>query len=182
MLNILFYSIIILFLGQFSPGLPKWFSRKIVHLGFGLILLSVDFNIAYLRYMVYLVSGSIFIILHKVPLFRFSEKKDIGIINYILVTSFCVYNKIPLKYISVLYFSDPSGAIVGRLYGKNKIKYTNKSLEGSLAVFSTSLFLLYGTLGYKIFNAFMITLIELYSGKLDNIIIGFYLILLYYLN
>ena len=41
MLKILIYSILIIFLGQFYPGLPKWFSRKIVHIGFGLILLSV---------------------------------------------------------------------------------------------------------------------------------------------
>jgi len=159
----------------------KWIPRKIVHIGFGIILIFLDLKNKWIKYLLYCCSLLTLILVYNFKLFTFSKKKDIGILSYVLITTTSVFLNIPLIKISPLYFSDPFGAIIGKLYGKNKL-YENKTLEGSIGVFLISLFTLTGNIKYRIINSLIISMIELTSGKFDNTIIGIYLMLSYYIQ
>ena len=90
----------------------------------------------------------------------------------------CLLLSVPYNEISPLFYADPAGAIIGRTTNSTKI-WENKTIAGTSAVFATSLLTLNGNIEEKILSSFIITIIELVGGKIDNSLIAFFLIAKY---
>ena len=72
--------------------------------------------------------------------FRFGKERDKGITIYLVFVSIWFYCSLSPKLLSPLFFSDPSGAIVGKFFTRkfpkcNKVWYGQKTIMSSLAVF-----------------------------------------------
>ncbi len=94
-----------------------------------------------------------------------------GIIGVLF--SYIFFKKYVIYGIYALIVVDPVGAIVGKMFGKRRIKWSNASLEGSTSEFLAYAFLLY-LLGFKphiaILSSLITTLAEIY-GIEDNLFI-----------
>ncbi len=130
-------------------------------------------------------SFNIFLTNKLLPFVFYSdEKKGINSATFFFFSasfSILFFDKInAIIAISILTYADSLASIIGYKFGK--IKIGNKSLEGGLVFFfiSISLCLFYVTFWKSIIIAFLITLIELTSVKVDDnlsipIITGFLL-------
>ena len=167
-----------------SPIKP-WISRKILHIGIGTLLLNADIsdpNVVNGIYSSCFLSGAVITNkgLNKVSDDRKNNGfiKDIGIFGYIVACYMCLLLSVPYNEISPLFYADPAGAIIGRTTNSTKI-WENKTIAGTSAVFATSLLTLNGNIEEKILSSFIITIIELVGGKIDNSLIAFFLIAKY---
>ena len=82
--------------------------------------------------------------------------------------------EVAMASITVMIFSDTAAALIGKAIGKRKI--LDKTIEGSLAFFITTLIVLYFFVDIKIYEmvivAFVVTVVELISNKIkinDNL-------------
>jgi dolichol kinase len=176
------YSLPLLLFVQFNPWLESWQSRKVLHIGTGTLYIYSDLSNDYVRYGIYIVSLVNIIGLTTMQTFHFADLKDKGIISYLAICALVAYLQIPFVNIAPMFYADPFGAIVGRMTTSAKL-VGSKSVNGTLAVgvvaFAT---LFYTPLTQRIFHSFMIAMIELFSRKWDNPMIGMYLLLKYALN
>lgn len=91
----------------------------------------------------------------------------------------------PLKHMSlVLIVGDAAAALVGRKYGRTRIKGTCKSIEGLLGFFISVALMQYFCLhqhglGLVLLTSLACGLVEVYSGDLDNLALPLSYILLY---
>ena len=175
----------LLLLTTTNAPLKPWISRKILHIGIGTLLLNADIsdpNVVNTIYSSCFLTGAAITNkgLNRVSHDRINDGfiKDIGIFGYVLSCYFCLLLSVPYNEISPLFYADPAGAIIGRTTNTTKI-WENKTIAGSGAVFTTSLLTLHGDINEKILSALIITMIELFGGKIDNSLIAFFLIAKY---
>lgn len=175
----------LLLLTTTNAPIKPWISRKILHIGIGTLLLNADIsdpNVVNGIYSSCFLSGAVITNkgLNKVSDDRKNNGfiKDIGIFGYIVACYMCLLLSVPYNEISPLFYADPAGAIIGRTTNSTKI-WENKTIAGTSAVFATSLLTLNGNIEEKILCSFIITIIELVGGKIDNSLIAFFLIAKY---
>lgn len=175
----------LLLLTTTNAPIKPWISRKILHIGIGTLLLNADIsdpNVVNGIYSSCFLSGAVITNkgLNKVSDDRKNNGliKDIGIFGYIIACYICLLLSVPYNEISPLFYADPAGAIIGRTINSTKI-WENKTIAGTGAVFATSLLTLHGNIEEKILSSFIITIIELFGGKIDNSLIAFFLITKY---
>ena len=175
----------LLLLTTTNAPIKPWISRKILHIGIGTLLLNADIsdpNVVNAIYSSCFLSGAVITNkgLNKVSDDRKNNGfiKDIGIFGYIVACYMCLLLSVPYNEISPLFYADPAGAIIGRTTNSTKI-WENKTIAGTSAVFATSLLTLNGNIEEKILCSFIITIIELVGGKIDNSLIAFFLIAKY---
>jgi|TARA_A100001015_G_C14953862_1_gene697903 dolichol kinase len=175
----------LLLLTTTNAPIKPWISRKILHIGIGTLLLNADIsdpNVVNGIYSSCFLSGAVITNkgLNKVSDDRKNNGfiKDIGIFGYIVACYMCLLLSVPYNEISPLFYADPAGAIIGRTTNSTKI-WENKTIAGTSAVFATSLLTLNGNIEEKILSSFIITIIELVGGKIDNSLIAFFLIAKY---
>lgn len=175
----------LLLLTTTNAPIKPWISRKILHIGIGTLLLNADIsdpNVVNGIYSSCFLSGAVITNkgLNKVSDDRKNNGfiKDVGIFGYIMACYMCLLLSVPYNEISPLFYADPAGAIIGRTTNSTKI-WENKTIAGTSAVFATSLLTLNGNIEEKILSSFIITIIELVGGKIDNSLIAFFLIAKY---
>tara|TARA_B100001175_G_scaffold313415_1_gene320985 strand:+ start:5767 stop:6348 length:582 start_codon:yes stop_codon:yes gene_type:complete len=163
---------------QVSP----WISRKIVHMGVGTLLLNADVSEPTVVNGIYSTSAIVSGLITANGIKHISDGrksegiiKDIGIFGYVFICCLCLVLSVPYSEISPLFYADPAGAIVGRTIESPKI-WENKTLAGSASVLGTSLITTNGNIGDKLGISIIIMLIELFGGKIDNTLIGLFLI------
>ena len=107
--------------------------------------------------------------------------KDIGIFGYVMSCCICLLLSVPYSEISPLFYSDPAGAIIGRTIDSPKI-WENKTIAGTSAVVGTTFITTHGDIPEKIIISIIVAFIELFGGKIDNSLIGGFLIVRYLLE
>ena len=157
---------------KFSTVLPPWGNRKLLHMGVGAIALTMDTSDVYVRTAVYSVTMIAIVLGTCLPLFPFSTRFDIGIYGFLFFCSFALFYDIPLINFAPLFFADPMGAVVGRNLKTVKL-VGDKSIAGSLAVAVVAFLTLHGgSYQERAIKAISLSLVELVTGKLDNLCIG----------
>ena len=176
---------LLLFTTVNAPVSP-WISRKIVHMGVGTLLLNADISDPNVVTGIYITGASVIggLIatngIKHISDGRITDGivKDIGIFSYIASCCFCIALLVPYSELSPLFYADPAGEIIGRTIRSPKI-WENKTISGTSAVFGTSLATTSGSIEEKLLVSIIITMIELFGGKIDNLLIGFFLIIKY---
>jgi len=177
----------LLLLTATNAPIKPWISRKMVHIGIGTLLLNADITDPYVVNTIYssCFLGTAYITNQGLKQISDGRKndgfiKDIGVFGYIVACFTCLLLTVPYDEIAPLFYADPAGAIVGRTTNTTKI-WENKTIAGTNAVFCTSLLTTHGEIPEKIFVATIITMIELFGGKIDNSLIAAFLISKYLL-
>ena len=168
-------SLPLLLFVQFNTIFPSWGSRKILHMGTGTLLMMCDVNDPSFQWATYCVTAIAVVVVWNTKL-HIADVRDVGIINYLVFCSLSVFLRIQLVYMAPLFYADPFGAIVGRLTDSPKL-VGSKSVNGTLAVFMVA------TLSFvetsfltRLVSGGIVAIIELVSGKLDNVLIGMWLL------
>ena len=170
-----------------NAPIKPWISRKIVHMGIGTLLLNADISDPNVVNGIYtsgvLVSGLTTI--NGIKHISEGRKtdgiiKDIGIFSYVISCCLCLLLNVPYIEMTPFFYADPAGAIFGRTI-ESPILWENKTLAGTSAVLTTATITSTGEIHEKILAGVMITIIELFGGKIDNSLIATFLILKYLL-
>jgi hypothetical protein len=165
-----------------NPVLPSWGSRKVLHMGTGTLLVLVDAADPLLPWAMYSVAAAFTAAVwgRGHAALHFADRRDVGIINYLLFCSACVTLGVPFASVMPLFYADPMGAIVGRNVASRKL-VGPKSLAGTLAVFATAtLTAAERTWAAAAGTGAAIAAIELVAGKWDNPAIGAWLLFRHY--
>ncbi|EAN31230.1 putative integral membrane protein [Theileria parva strain Muguga] len=104
--------ILLIFIIAYSKLLNKFYSRKLVHLGCGLVLAKVNVPSVPLKYIIQLIAILSIISCFIFP-FPFSRKFDFGIITYNLTVLVFIWLNIPLRILLPMFVVDPMASIVG---------------------------------------------------------------------
>jgi hypothetical protein len=175
----------LLLLGATNAPVKPWISRKIVHIGIGTLLLNADISDPNIVNSIYAVGVGIGTLSTIQGLKHISDGrktdgfiKDIGIFGYIMSCCICLLLSVPYSEISPLFYSDPAGAIIGKTINSPKI-WENKTIAGTGGVIGTTFITTHGNIPEKITISIMIALIELFGGKIDNLLIASFLIARY---
>ena len=152
----------------------KFLAQKLLHLYVSVATLLLYYSLPE-EYFIALTSLFVIINIRVLPSYMFSRKS--GVVLYplaVLIAAIFFYDNERVFTLSLypMFFSDPLGALVGRYFGKLKF-LCNKTIEGTLAVFSMNIFLFLSG-GFSFFEATIISvvlaLVELISFKgLDNL-------------
>lgn len=171
-----------------APVSP-WISRKILHMGVGTLLLNADISDPQVVSGIYTAATAVCGLITVDGMKLVSEErknnglvKDLGIFSYAISCFFCLALSIPYSEMTPLFYADPAGAIVGRTVKSHQI-WNNKTIAGSTAVFGTTFITLPPSyeLNEKIVISTFITIIELFGGEIDNLLISLFLISKYYM-
>tara|TARA_Y100001970_G_C14236933_1_gene862409 strand:+ start:2360 stop:2947 length:588 start_codon:yes stop_codon:yes gene_type:complete len=172
----------LLLLTATNAPIKPWISRKIVHMGVGTLLINADISDPNVVNGIYsagavLTLGTTLNGIKKISDGRIINGpiKDIGIFSYGLICCLCLVLSVPYSVMGPLFYADPAGAIIGRTIESPKI-FGNKTLAGSTAVFGTAFITTPGDIGDKLGISIIIAIIELFGGKIDNSLIGLFLI------
>lgn len=114
--------------------------------------------------------------LTPIPCFRFAKPRDVGVTAYLCLVSAWYYFRLPPPILAPVFFADPAGAIVGKVFAKllgslNPCWYKNKTVAGSAAVLACT----YMTIRFPCteFQAACISLLamiaEALGGDYDNL-------------
>lgn len=130
---------------KFLPS--KFLARKLCHAGSGLLMLQLDSHDVVARVFVYSVVVTSLALTWKLlpgaPILRFGVEFDAGITIYLLLVAFWFSALQPVTALAPLFFADPAGAVFGKLAssrGFNMVWYENKTVVGTLAVFTVAFF------------------------------------------
>jgi dolichol kinase len=158
--------------------LPSYMVRKALHMGTGTLLIMVDPSDPLLPWGMHSVTA-LFVLTVCVRELHISDLYDVGIINYLLACSICVAFHVRFSAMAPLFYADPLGALVGRNLRTKKL-VGSKSVGGTLAVFVTAaLTVAESTWPMRLWSGFLISMLELFGGKMDNVLIAGYLFLRY---
>ncbi|QOY42290.1 hypothetical protein cpbgf_4001537 [Cryptosporidium parvum] len=111
---------------------------------------------------------------------KFARPKDKGILFFgILVCTWSILD-LDFSYFAPTIYADPIGAIVGNMIPNPKL-YKSKTISGTIAIFVTSLLTTFA-LGTNYLLRFqisvLITLLELFSGEYDNLVLSLPMLIL----
>ncbi|XP_955184.1 uncharacterized protein TA04830 [Theileria annulata] len=104
--------IFLIFLISYSNLLNKFYSRKLVHLGCGIILAKINEPKIPLKYIIELIAILSIISCFILP-FPFSRKYDLGVITYNLSILFFIWFNLPLRILLPMFIIDPMASIIG---------------------------------------------------------------------
>ena len=176
----------LLLLTAVNAPVSPWISRKILHIGVGTLLLNADISDPNVVSGIYTVGAGVMgglITTNGIKHISDGRRtdgiiKDIGIFSYVASCCFCLALSVPYSEICPLFYADPAGAIIGRTIESPKI-WENKTIAGTSAVLGTAFVTVDGNLSEKITISILLTMIELFGGKIDNSLIAFFLIIKY---
>ena len=178
----------ILLLGATNAPVKPWINRKIVHMGIGTLLLNADVSDPDVVNSIYITGTVVALLTTAKGLKHISDGrktdgfiKDIGIFSYVMSCCLCLFLTVPYKEMAPLFYSDPAGAIIGRTINSPKI-WGNKTIAGTSAVIGTTLISTHGELSEKLIVSLIVAFIELFGGKIDNLLIAGFLIFRYLLE
>mmetsp|Transcript_78822 Transcript_78822/g.159958 ORF Transcript_78822/g.159958 Transcript_78822/m.159958 type:complete len:167 (-) Transcript_78822:87-587(-) len=117
------------------------------HAGSGFLMLYLNSKDVVARCYVYMVVVTSLAMTWRlvpawVPQWRFGDCYDAGISIYLLIVGAWFYLQLPVRALAPLFFADPAGAVVGKFCsrrGFNKVWYENKTIMGTLAVYTFAL-------------------------------------------
>ena len=177
-LSVLAIGVPLLCFVEFNPIFPPWGSRKVLHIGTGLIAMSMDAHDTWIQAAVFFATFGVYLTVPFGNSFHFAEKMDVGILTYLTVCSLVILLEVEYWQIAPFFLADPAGAIVGRNVETMKLIGT-KSLGGTIAVWVVAAACLFQhSLEERILIGFIIAMLELFSGKYDNACIGAFLLTL----
>lgn len=169
-------SLPLLLFVQFNTLLAPWQSRKVLHMGTGTLFILTDFSDPLARYALYAVVGANVLALFTRATYHFSDRRDVGIVSYLLFCATTASLGVPFWKMAPLFYADPAGALVGRTVRTRKL-VGSKSVGGTLAVFAVAAATMFGDdLLTACAHALVVALLELFAGKWDNPAIGCYLL------
>ena len=176
----------LLLLTAVNAPVSPWISRKIVHMGVGTLLLNADISDPSVVSGIYTAGAGVIgglTVTNGIKHISDGRRtdgivKDIGIFSYVASCCLCLVLSVPYSEMSPLFYADPAGAIIGRTIESPKI-WENKTILGTGAVFGTALVTTNGSIEEKISASLLIAMIELFGGKIDNLLIAFFLIIKY---
>ena len=166
--------------------------RKVIHMLVSLITIPTiyhSFKGTYHLIIFFIIAFVIIVIIDKIGFIKKIATRDgqgddniasvyymfAGfLINSIISLFIPIYNPCILLGIMALGLGDPFACIFGKLFGKHKFK-NGKSIEGFIAFIVGSIIAMYIATGIAIWQLIIIgivgAIIELYSGKRDNMLI-----------
>lgn len=179
----------LLLLTAINAPVSPWISRKIVHVGVGTLLLNADISDPSVVSGIYTAGASVIgglTVTNGIKHISDGRRtdgivKDIGIFGYVASCCLCLVLSVPYSEMSPLFYADPAGAIIGRTIESPKI-WENKTIAGTGAVFGTAFVTSTGDIPEKLVVSILIAMIELFGGKIDNLLISFFLIAKYILE
>ncbi|BAM41103.1 hypothetical protein TOT_030000366 [Theileria orientalis strain Shintoku] len=170
-----------IFLIAYSNVLNKFYSRKLVHLGCGLVMAKINYPNVPLKYVI-LTIAAVSVLVSFVRPFPFGNKNDIGIISYNLTIIAFILMNLPIRILLPMFVVDPMASIVGCNI-KSPVWIHTKTVFGSLACFFFSMITLYyvNNIYHRLILSVILTLTEGLLEYSDNVGIIFTLTTYYFL-
>ncbi|EKX72664.1 uncharacterized protein BEWA_012230 [Theileria equi strain WA] len=146
-----------------------FFSRKLVHIGCGLVLASINYPHGSTKYAVIFIAVAAIIVSVLKP-FKFGQKNDIGIISYNLVILAFVLAKQPIRILLPMFIVDPVAGIIGKTVKSPRWCHTKTVAGTAAAAISAYITLYYVRIqSHRILLSIILALIEGGLKYYDNI-------------